>query len=230
MKPFSQSIDAKELASYIDHTLLKPDATEDDIRRLCQEAREFSFFGVCVNSSFVPLAAELLGQTSTEIVSVIGFPLGAMDTSSKVHEATHALENGASEIDMVLHVGLLKSKQLSRVQTDIAAVAKVCERHLLKVIIETGLLSEDEKRVACEIAVAAGAHYVKTCTGFSSGSATTADILLMRNTVGADVGVKASGGIKTAAAALELIKAGADRLGTSSGPLLVQGLQAEAGY
>lgn len=221
---------AKELARFIDHTLLKPDAGEADLRKLCAEAREHRFFGVCVNSAHVPLVARELKGADVRTVSVIGFPLGAMDTRAKAFEAELALKGGAAEIDMVLALGAMKEKNFARVEEDIAAVAAVCKDHVLKVILETVFLTDEEKRIACELSRKAGAHFVKTCTGFAGGGATISDIALMREAVGPDFGVKASGGIKTTAAAIALVDAGANRLGTSSGVALIQGQAAGPGY
>lgn len=210
-----------QLHQFIDHTLLKPEAREVDIRRLCQEALQFDFFGVCVNSSFVSLAARELSSARPRVISVVGFPLGAMMTRAKAFEAELALAAGAHEIDMVLPIGALKDGNYSRVKSDIRDVAEVCQNHILKVILETGLLTEEEKRVACELSVEAGANFVKTCTGFAKGQAEVADILFMRQIVGPQIGVKASGGIKTPEQAQRFIEAGANRLGTSSGPALI---------
>lgn len=221
---------AKELARFIDHTLLKPDASENDLRKMCTEAREHGFFGVCVNSMHVPFVVQELKGSSVQIVSVVGFPLGAMDTRAKAFEAELALKNGAREIDMVIDIGAMKEKNFNRAEKDIAAIAAVCKDHTLKVILETVFLTDEEKRIACTLTRNAGAHFVKTCTGFAGGGATISDIALMREVVGADFGVKASGGIKTTAAAIALIDAGATRLGTSSGVALIQGQAAGPGY
>lgn len=218
-----------DLAKYIDHTLLKADASSADLLKLCQEAREFGFFGVCVNSSHVEFVVRELAGSAVQVISVIGFPLGVMATESKAQEAEYALSQGATEIDMVLHLGAMRDKNYSRVRSDIKAVAEVCKSHILKVILETGLLNQDEKRIGCELSVEAGAQFVKTCTGFSNGKAEIADIELMRRIVGANIGVKASGGIKTTEAATALILAGANRLGTSSGPALVKNEQIQPG-
>lgn len=217
-----KNLQAKDLAAYIDHTLLKPESTETDLRRLCAEARELSFFAVCVNSSYVPLVTQELQGSSVKVVSVIGFPLGAMASAVKAQEAEYALKNGADEIDMVLPLGFLKAGNMARVREDIATVAQVCKQHCLKVILETGLLTMDEKKTGCRLSVEAGAHFVKTCTGFAVGKAEISDIQLMRQIVGPHFGVKASGGIKSTESAIALIQAGANRLGTSSGPALVK--------
>lgn len=223
-------LNSQDLAPYIDHTLLKPEATEHDLEKICHEAIQLHFFGVCVNSAHVPFVTQKLQGTKVKTVSVVGFPLGAMASGPKASEADWALRAGASEIDMVLNIGWMKQKAFDRVKSDIAAVASVCRNHVLKVILETGLLTDEEKKIACQLSVEAGAHFVKTCTGFAVGKAEVADIRLMRSIVGASVGVKASGGIKTADAAWALIDAGANRLGTSSGPALVANQQAGTGY
>lgn len=218
------------LAAAIDHTLLKPEATSEQIRKLCQEAIDCQFFGVCVNSSWVPLAASLLKGQKQKTVAVVGFPLGAMTSKAKAFEAEWCATQGAAEIDMVLHLGAVKEKNWSLAKEDIAAVVRASQSARVKVILETGLLTNEEKKTACELTVEAGAHFVKTCTGFNVGAATVEDIALMRQTVGPKFGVKASGGIKTPAQAIALIEAGADRLGTSSGVALVQGQNSAGGY
>ena len=218
------------LASKIDHTLLKPEATLEQIQKLCLEARTHQFYGVCVNSSWIKTVLGELAGSPVQAVAVVGFPLGAMATKAKAFEAAWCAEQGAHEIDMVLSVGALKDKNYSQVQTDIADVVRASQKATVKVILETGLLTTDEKRIACELAVQAGALYVKTCTGFNVGAATVEDIRLMRETVGPEIGVKASGGIKTPSLAIALIEAGATRLGTSSGVALVQGQASTGGY
>lgn len=218
------------LAATIDHTLLKPESSSEQIRKICQEAIDCQFFGVCVNSSWVPLAASLLKGQKPQTVAVIGFPLGAMSSKAKAFEAEWCVREGAREIDMVLHLGALKEKNWSLVKEDIATVVRASQGALVKVILETGLLNDEEKKAACLLTVEAGAHFVKTCTGFNVGAATVEDIQLMRKTVGPQFGVKASGGIKTQAQALALIEAGATRLGTSSGVALVQGQTVAGGY
>lgn len=218
------------LAATIDHTLLKPEATAEQIRKICQEAIDCQFFGVCVNSSWVPQAVSLLKGTPRKTVAVIGFPLGAMASKAKAFEAEWCVREGAQEIDMVLHLGAVKEKNWSLAKDDIATVVRASQGALVKVILETGLLTNEEKKTACQLTVEAGAHFVKTCTGFNVGSATAEDIALMRETVGPKFGVKASGGIKTQAQALALIEAGANRLGTSSGVALVQGQAVTGGY
>ncbi len=214
-----------ELARMIDHTLLKPEATPADVQRVCEEALRYHFASVCVNPVFVPQVAQSLRGSDVKVCTVVGFPLGATSTAAKVCETEIALAQGAQEIDMVLAVGLLKAGDLRAVEADIAAVAAVCRAHgaLLKVILETALLTDEEKIVACQLAVSAGAHYVKTSTGFSRSGATAADIALMRRTVGPHIGVKASGGVRTYADALAMIEAGASRLGASSSIAILEG-------
>jgi deoxyribose-phosphate aldolase len=213
---------SENMAGYIDHTLLKPEATEAQIEELCREAVKYSFYSVCINPSYVKTAAKSLQGSAVRICCVIGFPLGATTTAVKAFEAAEAVENGAAEIDMVIHVGALKDKREEYVMSDIAAVVKAAAGCPVKVIIETGLLTEDEKVLACKLAKKAGASYVKTSTGFGPGGATVADVLLMRETVGPDLGVKASGGVRDLDAALQMIEAGATRIGTSSGVSIVK--------
>ncbi|MGF9909919.1 deoxyribose-phosphate aldolase [Brevibacillus porteri] len=208
---------------YIDHTLLKPDATQEMIDKLCQEAREHDFMSVCVNPYWVKRSAELLAGSDVKVCTVIGFPLGASTFESKAAETRDAIANGATEVDMVLNVGALKSGDLETVKKDIAAVKQAAGDILLKVILETCLLTEEEKVVACKLSVEAGADYVKTSTGFSTGGATVEDIALMRKTVGPNVGVKASGGVRDGETAVAMIEAGASRIGTSSGVSIVTG-------
>ncbi len=213
-----------ELARMIDHTLLKPEATPEEVGRLCREAREHHFASVCVNPIFVPLAAQLLAGSDVAVCTVVGFPLGATSTAVKVCETELAIAKGATEIDMVIAVGLLKAGQADRVREDIAAVAATCHAGgaLLKVIIETALLTDAEKVVACEACKAAGADFVKTSTGFSKGGATVEDVALMRKTVGPQMGVKAAGGIHSYKDAIALIAAGATRIGASRGVAIVE--------
>lgn len=205
------------LAPFIDHTLLKPEATRSDIEALCQEARLYKFKTVCVNPLYIPLAAKLLAGGPTVPISVIGFPLGATFTANKVHEAKLAVQAGAQEIDMVLAIGALKDGDLNYVRRDISAVVEACGHLPVKVIIETALLTHSEKVLACQLSEQAGAAFVKSCSGFSGGGATVEDIRLMRAAVSAHVKVKASGGIRDRATALAMLDAGAQRLGTSSG-------------
>ncbi|MCM3623884.1 deoxyribose-phosphate aldolase [Brevibacillus borstelensis] len=220
-----------KLNKYIDHTLLKPDATAAMIDKLCAEAREHDFASVCVNPYWVKRSAELLAGTDVKVCTVIGFPLGANSTPAKAAETRDAIANGATEVDMVLNIGALKSGDLEAVKQDVAAVKEACGDVLLKVILETGLLTEEEKVTACKLCVEAGADYVKTSTGFGPGGATVEDIALMRKTVGPEVGVKASGGVRDRAAALAMIEAGATRIGASSGIAIVNGGEAAgSGY
>jgi deoxyribose-phosphate aldolase len=214
--------DWRSVAKIIDHTLLKPEATTDQVVRLCDEAREFGFGAVMVNSANVELAASKLQGSEVKVGSVIGFPFGVMLTSVKVFEAGEAMRLGAREIDMVINIGALKSRNRELVHDDVAAVAAPvhAQKALLKVILETGLLTDDEKRAACEISEKAGADFVKTSTGFLGGGATVEDVALMRRAV--KIGVKASGGIRTAADARKMIGAGATRLGTSNGVAIVR--------
>lgn len=218
------------LARMIDHTLLKPESTLAQIHKLCQEARDHHFFSVCVNSTWVTTAVAELKGSEVKTVAVIGFPLGAMATAAKAFEADWCVRHGAAEIDMVINLGALKDRNLDLVEQDIASVVKAAAGAPVKVILETGLLTQEEKRLACQAAVRAQAHFVKTCTGFSVGSATAEDVQLMRQEVGPQMGVKASGGIKSAEQAELLIEAGADRLGTSSGVALSQGKNSAEGY
>ena len=212
-----------KLASMIDHTILKPEAGKEQVETICREAREYGFASVCVNSSYVPLCAEFLRDTEVKVCTVIGFPLGAMSTAAKAAEARQAILDGAEELDMVIHIGMLKDGNNEYVEQDIHSVVEEARgKAAVKVIIETCLLSEEEKVRACMLAKKAGADYVKTSTGFSTGGATAEDIALMKNTVGKDMKVKASGGIRTREKAEEMRKAGADRIGTSSGIRIVE--------
>lgn len=210
------------IAKYIDHTLLAPDAAKSAIEKLCKEASEYKFASVCVNSCWVSLAADLLKDSSVKVCTVVGFPLGAMDSVSKAYEAAKAVENGADEVDMVINIGYLKSGMLDAVLEDIVAVRKATEGKLLKVIIETCLLTDDEKRTACELSEKAGADFVKTSTGFSKGGATLHDVELMKSVVGDRLGVKASGGVRDYATAKAMIDAGATRIGASAGIAIVR--------
>ena len=217
------TITAAEMAQYIDHTLLKPDATRDAVAKLSAEAVSYGFKAVCVNSGNVADVAGKLQGTAVAVCTVVGFPLGAMQTRAKAFEAENAVAEGAAELDMVLNIGALKSGDLETVESDIKAVREVAESPLvLKVIIETGLLTAEEKIKACEIAKNAGADFVKTSTGFLSGGATVEDVALMREVVGQKMGVKASGGIKDWPTAVAMIEAGANRIGTSSGIVIVE--------
>ena len=207
------------LNCFIDHTLLKADATVEQITKLCQEAREYKFASVCVNSCWVRLCSELLRGSGVAVCTVVGFPLGAMIPEAKAFEAEAAIENGATEIDMVINIGALKSQDYRMVAKDIQVVCDAVHQHgaLLKVIIEACLLTKDEKVIACLLAKNAGADYVKTSTGFSTGGATVEDVALMRSVVGEEMGVKAAGGIRDKKTAEAMLDAGADRLGASAG-------------
>lgn len=215
------------LAGMIDHTILKAEATPGQITALCTEAREHRFASVCVNAAYVSLCRELLEGSGVPVCTVVGFPLGATSTASKACEAEQALRDGAREIDMVIQIGLFKSGAYAYTLADIAAVASVTHRAggLLKVIIETCLLSDEEKMKACVLAKKAQADYVKTSTGFSTGGATASDITLMRRTVGSALGVKASGGIRTTADAIAMVEAGASRIGASASIAIIEGAQ-----
>lgn len=213
-----------EKANMIDHTLLKADATKDDIVRLAEEAKKYGFASVCVNPFWVKTAYEILKDTDVKVCTVIGFPLGATTPEVKAFETTNAIQNGAEEVDMVINIGALKSRDLELVENDIRAVVEAAKgKALVKVIIEACLLTEEEKVLACQLAVKAGADFVKTSTGFSTGGATVEDVALMRKTVGSDFGVKASGGIRTAEDLLAMEKAGANRIGASAGVKIVTG-------
>jgi deoxyribose-phosphate aldolase len=214
----------ENMNKYIDHTLLTADAVEKDIKVLCEEAKEYDFMSVCVNAGWVKQAAELLKDSDVKVCTVVGFPLGATSTEAKVFEAQQAVKDGATEIDMVINIGQLKSGNDDFVGNDIEAVVNATKGEAItKVIIETALLSDEEKVRACELAKEAGADFVKTSTGFSTGGATIEDVKLMRETVGSDVGVKASGGVRDYEGAVEFINAGATRIGASSGIAIVEG-------
>lgn len=213
-----------QLNKTIDHTLLKPEATKAQIKTLCEEAAKYDFMSVCVNPTWVKKAAELLAGTDVKVCTVIGFPLGANTSEVKAYEAENAIKNGATEVDMVINIGALKGGNDTLVQSDIESVVAVSKgKALSKVIIETSLLTDDEKVRACELAKKAGADFVKTSTGFSTGGATLEDIKLMRATVGPEMGVKASGGVRTTEDAHQFIEAGATRLGSSNGLAIVEG-------
>ena len=214
-------MDSKQIAKTIDHTLLKPDATKAQILKLCDEARTYGFASVCVNPSRIALAAEALKGTDVTPCCVVGFPLGAIPSESKAAETAVAVKNGAREIDMVIDIGRAKDGDWAYVESDIAAVKAACGPAKLKVIIETCLLTDDGKVKACQAAVRANADFVKTSTGFSKAGATVADVRLMRQTVGPDMGVKAAGGIHNRAEALAMLEAGATRIGASSGIAIV---------
>lgn len=219
-----------ELNRMMDHTILKADATEQDVLQVIEEAKEYHFYSVCINPTWVKLAAEKLAGEPVAVCTVIGFPLGANTSEVKAYETTDAINNGADEVDMVINVGALKSAQYKKVQQDIeAVVAAAKDRALVKVIIETALLTKEEIVKACELAQAAGADFVKTSTGFSTSGAAAADVKLMRETVGSSMGVKASGGIHSAQEAMAMIEAGANRLGTSASVAIITGTKGE-GY
>lgn len=221
----------KNFARMIDHTLLKAEATKEQIEKLCAEAKQFNFASVCVNPTWVKRSSELLKGTDVLVCTVIGFPLGANTPAVKAFEAKDAIANGAKEVDMVINIGALKDKNYDLVQADIAAVVEAAkDSALVKVIIESCLLTEVEKVKACELAVAAGADYVKTSTGFSTGGATAEDIALMRKTVGPELGVKASGGVRSLEDMKKMVEAGATRIGASSGVAIMNGLIADSNY
>ena len=206
-----------ELNKYIDHTLLKPEATKEQITKLCQEARQYDFASVCVNTCYVPLAKQLLAGSDVKVCCVVGFPLGAMDTVSKAFEAKTAVESGAQEVDMVINIGALKDKDYDYVTKDIAAVVEASKPAIVKVIIEACLLTDEEKVEACKCSMNTKAEFVKTSTGFSTHGATPEDVALMKKTVGNVCKVKAAGGVRSYDDAMKMIEAGADRLGCSAG-------------
>ena len=205
----------------IDHTLLKQDASPEQIVKLCQEAKEFDFMSVCVNPAYVPLAAECLAGTGVKVCTVIGFPLGMNLTKTKIQEAELCISQGADEIDMVINVGMLKAGHDDYVREEIKLLKEVAGKLVLKVIIETCLLTDEEKVRACRLAKEAGADFVKTSTGFSTGGATVHDVKLMRETVGPEMGVKASGGVRTHEDLIAMVEAGANRIGTSNGTKII---------
>lgn len=215
---------------YIDHTLLKPESTQEQIDHLLSEAVEYQFASVCVNPTWVAHCAKTLAGTGVKVCTVVGFPLGANTSSVKAFETKNAIANGADEIDMVINVDQLKSGQYEVVKADIRAVVEASQDKLVKVIIETCLLTNDEKVKACQLAVSAGADFVKTSTGFSAAGATVEDIVLMRETVGPNIGVKAAGGARSYEDAEAFIEAGATRIGTSSGVAIVSGETVTEGY
>jgi len=224
------SLSAAQLAAYIDHTVLKPDASPAQIEKLCAEAREHHFFSVCVNGSWVAAARHFLEGSDVKVACVVGFPLGAMAGDEKRYETEVAVDDGAHEIDVVLNVARLKAGDDKYVVRELIDVAEAADERTVKVILETCLLNDEEKVRACHLVVESGCHFVKTSTGFSSGGATIADVKLMRATVGPKFGVKASGGVRDAQTALAMIEAGATRLGTSSGIAIVQGLAGDGNY
>ncbi len=219
-----------QLAKMIDHTLLRADATRNEITKLTEEAKQYQFASVCVNPGWVSYAAEQLQGTGVDICTVIGFPLGASTSETKAFETKDAIAKGATEVDMVINISALKDGKDDVVEQDIRAVVEAAAGTLVKVIIETCLLTDDEKVRACQAAVRAGADFVKTSTGFSTGGATPEDIALMRRTVGPDVGVKASGGVRSLEDMQKMIEAGATRIGASSGVKIMQGGQSTSSY
>ncbi|RZI48069.1 deoxyribose-phosphate aldolase [Lactococcus kimchii] len=219
-----------QINKYIDHTILKADAPKSKVQQIIDEAKKYDFMSVCINPTWVSYAAEELKDTDVKVCTVIGFPLGANTSEVKAFEAKNALENGADEIDMVINIGAAKAGDWDLVEADIAAVNAVKADKLLKVIIETSLLTDEEKVKACEACVRVGVDFVKTSTGFSTGGATVADVKLMRQTVGPDMGVKASGGVHNLAEAQAMIDAGATRLGVSAGVAIMEGLTSDASY
>jgi len=224
------SLTSLQLAAYIDHTLLKPDASLAQIEQLCAEAREYHFFSVCVNGSWVEAARHFLDGSDVKVASVVGFPLGAMSCDVKRFETEVAIDDGAHEIDMVLNIARLKAGDDKYVFREIVDVVEAADERTVKVILETCLLNDEEKVRACKLVVESGAHFVKTSTGFSTGGATIADVKLMRETVGPKFGVKASGGVRDAQTALAMIAAGATRIGTSNGIAIVKGLAGGGSY
>lgn len=211
-----------KLNKYIDHTILKADAKKEDVVRYCKEAREYDFMSVCVNSCHVKTVKKELEGSDVKVCCVVGFPLGAMATEAKAFETKYCMENGADEIDMVINIGALKDKNYDYVKSDIEEVVKAANGKVVKVIIETCLLDEEEKKKACELAKEAKAHFVKTSTGFSTGGSTEEDVRLMKSVVGDELKVKASGGVRTKEDAMNMIDAGADRIGASSGINIVK--------
>lgn len=219
-----------KLNKYIDHTILKPETTKAQVKQIIEEAKIYDFASVCVNPTWVAYAAQELAGTDVKVCTVIGFPLGANTPAVKAFETKDAISNGADEIDMVINIGALKSGDTDLVLADIRAVVEASEDKLVKVIIETCLLTDEEKVQACQLAQEAGADFVKTSTGFSTGGATVADVALMRQTVGLDMGVKASGGARSYADAMAFIEAGATRIGASSGVAIMKGEVADGNY
>lgn len=216
---------SSDLAQLIDHTLLRPEAGTEDITRLCEEAKDWNFYSVCVNPCHVTLADELLMVSDVKVCTVVGFPLGANETQVKAFETQCAVEQGADEIDMVINIGALKADNTNLVQTDIGAVVEAAQGKLVKVILETCLLSPEEIALACELSKKAGAHFVKTSTGMNQRGALVEEVSLMRKTVGKDLGVKASGGIRSLESFLAMVEAGANRIGTSSGIEILKSLE-----
>ena len=220
-----------EINKFIDHTILKATATKEDVKKLCDEAKEYGFYSVCVNGANVEYAYSEVKDSDVKVAAVVGFPLGAMETDVKVFEAKKAIEDGASEIDMVINVGALKDKDYDLVENEIRKIKEAIGSNVLKVIIETCYLTDDEKVKACELSVNAKADFVKTSTGFGTGGATFEDVELMKKTVGDKAEVKASGGVKDLETAKKYVELGATRLGTSSGIAIVTGLESgKTGY
>ncbi len=225
--PSAASGNGQSLAKMIDHTLLKADATEAQVAKLCEEAKQYGFASVCVNTCYVPLAVSMLAGSDVKTCCVVGFPLGAMSPAAKTAEAMVAIEQGAQEVDMVINIGMIKSGNWKGVKEDIESIVNAARgKALVKVIIEACLLTDEEKVKACVISKMAGADFVKTSTGFSTGGATTADVRLMREAVGPDMGVKASGGVRSYDDAVAMVQAGANRIGTSNGVSIVKGAAA----
>ncbi len=219
------------ISRFIDHTLLKATASEDDIRQLCREASEYNFYAVCVNSGYVKLCHELLSASPVKLAAVVGFPLGAMDSNAKITEAKNAVTNGANEVDMVINIGWLKSKKFMEAETEIRQLKQAIGDAVLKVIIETCYLTEEEKKIATQLTVNAGADFVKTSTGFGTGGATLEDIRLMKSVTQGKIQIKASGGIRDYETAKAYIDLGVTRIGTSNGIQIVTGQQGmEANY
>ena len=226
----SEKLRPEDIAQYIDHTLLKPEATRAQIQKLCEEALSHKFYAVCVNSSMISVCKEILRNSPVKIAAVVGFPLGVCDTSTKVFETTRAINLGATEIDMVVHLGAVKSQDWSYIEKDLKEVVLAAQGYPVKVILETHMLNEEEKRKVCEISLLVGAHFVKTATGFTGGGATVEDVTLMKSIVQNKAQVKASGGVRDFATAVNMIQAGATRIGTSSGVAIVQNVAGKAGY
>lgn len=220
----------EKIARSIDHTLLKPDATITQIHNLVEEAKQYRFFSVCVNPSYVATCAELLKGSGVQVCTVVGFPLGASSSATKAFETAHAIKDGADEIDMVINIGALKSQKILLVEEDIRDVVHAAEGKVVKVIIETSLLTDEEKVVACQLAEKAGATFVKTSTGFNGGGATLEDIKLMKESVSTTMQIKASGGIKDLETAKKMLAAGATRLGTSAGVAILKGFTTQDFY
>jgi len=230
-KPISKVMKPNtDLASYIDHTLLKPDASHQQLEKICQEAKEYHFAAVCVNSSNIAFVAQQLKGSEVKPIAVVGFPLGAASTSAKAFEAQEAIKAGAREIDMVINIGALKDRDYHHVTDDILKVVEASKPYPVKVILETAMLNDEEKIISCVLSKVAGAAFVKTSTGFGPGGATIEDVKLLRRIVGPHMGVKASGGVRDRKDALKMIEAGANRIGTSNGVAIVTGKGKVRGY